>query len=230
MCIPAAGFHRWGHAVTRAVVNDLRKRLWRRWVLAFTAGELIGFGGIPVLGAAAGLYLTRSLDSSAQAVILYLVAVVGGLGEGAVLAWFQLRILKPWLPALDRRRWLLATAIAAACAWACGMLAPTLDDLYELTPAAQTSIWVPASIAILLSIGMAQSWALRGVVEHHHRWIGANALGWLAGLPWTFVLPALLPADAPPAAWVACFVIAGTLMGATAGAITGSFLVRLRPL
>lgn len=206
-----------------------RKQLWRRWVVAFTAGELVGFG-VPVLGAAAGLALTQSLDPSTRALALYLIAVIGGLGEGAVLAWFQLRVLKPWLPALDPRRWLCATAIAAACAWACGMLAPTLDDLYGLSAATQIAIWIPASIIILLSIGSAQAWALAGVVERHRRWIGANVLGWLAGLPWTFVLPALLPPEAPAAAWITTFVLAGALMGATAGTVTGGFLVRLRRL
>lgn len=211
-------------------MSETGKRLWRRWVIAFTAGELIGFGCMPVLGAAAAMFLTQTLDASARAIVLYLVAVTSGLGEGAVLAWFQLRVLKPYLPALDAGRWLRATATAAACAWACGMLAPTLDDLCGLSAAAQIAIWVPAGIAILLSVGIAQTWALRGVVEGHRRWIGANALGWLAGLPWTFVLPALLPANAPAATWIASFVIAGTLMGFTAGAVTGGFLVRLRPL
>jgi hypothetical protein len=211
-------------------MNEAGKRLWRRWIVAFTAGELIGFGGIPVLFAAAGLWLTQPLEPPARAVVMYLLAVTGGLGEGAVLAWFQLRVLKPHLPALNRARWLRATAIAAAWAWACGMLAPTLADLFGISTAAQIAIWIPAGVAILLSIGAAQAWALQDVVEGHRRWIGANALGWLAGLPWTFVIPALLPEDSPTALWMASLVIAGALMGLTAGAVTGGFLVRLRPL
>lgn len=202
--------------------------LYRRWVLACTAGELIGFGGIPVPGAALAIMLTEGLQPDARAVVLYAVAVVGGLGEGAVLAWFQFRVLGARLPLLSRRRWLWATALAASFGWACGMLAPLLDDLVGLSPAMQIAIWVPASIAILLSIGGAQAWALRGIVERPGHWLLANVLGWMAGAPWTFILPALLPESAPPAVWITTFVFAGILMGVTVGLVTGLALVRMR--
>lgn len=206
------------------------RTLWRRWVLAFTLGELIGFGGIPALGAFVALSLTAQLDGATQAVILYVVAVIGGLGEGAVLAWFQLRVLRRRLPRLEPRRWIFATAIAAAFAWACGMLAPTLDALVGLTLAAQAAIWIPSGVLILASIGIAQACALRGVVERPQRWLVANVAGWAAGLPWTFVLPALVPESAPWPIWLVAFIVAGVLMGATAGAITGAFVVRLKAL
>jgi hypothetical protein len=202
--------------------------LYRRWVAACTAGELLGFGGIPVLGAALALALTEGLDAGARSIALYVVAVAGGLGEGAVLAWFQLRVLGPLLPRLPRRRWLWATALAAAFAWACGMLAPLLDDLVGLAAPAQAAIWIPASIAILLSIGGAQAWVLRGIVDGPQRWLGANVIAWLAGLPWTFVLPALLPASAPMAVWISTFVVAGILMGVTVGLVTGVAVTRMR--
>lgn len=202
--------------------------LYRRWVVACTAGELIGFGGIPVLGAALAIMLTESLAPGTRSVTLYVVAVIGGLGEGAVLAWFQLRVLGPLLPRLSRRRWVRATAFAAAIAWACGMLAPLLDDLVGLAPAAQIAIWVPACVAILLSIGSAQAWVLRGIVEAPRQWLTANVIAWLAGLPWTFVLPALLPESAPMPAWISTFVLAGVLMGLTVGLVTGLAVTRMR--
>jgi len=202
--------------------------LYRRWVVACTVGELIGFGGIPVLGAALAIMLTESLAPGARSITLYVVAVIGGLGEGAVLAWFQLRVLGPLLPQLPRRRWLGATALAASFAWACGMLAPLLDDLVGLAPSVQAAIWVPASVAILLSIGGAQTWVLRGVVEAPRHWLVANVLAWLAGLPWTFVLPALLPESASMLVWISTFVLAGILMGLTVGLVTGMAVTRMR--
>jgi hypothetical protein len=203
--------------------------VWVRWTIAFTLGELIGFGGIPVLGAAIALWLTSSLEPNARTLILYGVAVAGGLGEGAVLGWFQVRVLRRLLPQLDSRRWIVATAAAAGLAWALGMLAPTLDDLIGLDATAQIAIWIPAGILILLSIGSAQAWVLRRIVAGSSTWIVANVLGWLAGLPWTFALPAALPEGAPPPVWIATFVVAGVLMGVTAGGVTGVALVRLVP-
>lgn len=200
---------------------------YKRWVLNCTLGELVGFGGLPVVGGTIALVLTAGLSVELRSVILYLVAVVGGLGEGAVLAWFQLRVLRDRFPQLSVRRWTAATAVAASAAWGLGMLAPTLDDLIGLSAAAQIAVWIPAGVLILLSIGSAQAWVLQGVVERPRRWVTANVLGWLLGLPWTFVLPALLPASAPIAVWVATFVIAGVLMGLTVGLVTGYTLVRL---
>jgi len=202
---------------------------YKRWVLNCTIGELVGFGGLPVVGGAIALVLTAGLSTEIRSLTLYGFAVLGGLGEGAVLAWFQLRVLRDRFPLLSPRRWIAATALAAAAAWMLGMLAPTLDDLIGLPGAAQVAIWIPASVLILLSIGSAQAWVLRAVVEAPRRWITANVVGWLLGLPWTFVLPALLPESAPIAVWVATFVVAGVLMGLTVGLVTGYTFVRLVP-
>jgi hypothetical protein len=78
---------------------------------------------------------------------------------------------------------MLFTAVAASFAWACGMLAPLLDDLYGLSATPQIVIWALASVLILLSIGTAQSWVLRDVIDRPQRWITANVFGWLLGLP-----------------------------------------------
>jgi hypothetical protein len=202
--------------------------LYRRWVVAFTLGELIGFGLIPALGGSVAYAATDGLDNGPRALLLYVVAVVGGLGEGAVLARFQLGPMREVVPELDARLWIGATAFAASLAWAAGMLAPTLDDLVGLSSSAQVGIWMPALVLILLSIGSAQAWVLRGHVARPHRWVIANVLGWLGGLPFTFVLPMALPDDAPVALFFVAMFVGGVLMGATAGAITGWWLLRLR--
>ena len=202
--------------------------LYRRWVLAFTVGELLGFGGIPVAGGALVFWLTLDLGQGVRAVVFYAVAVVGGLGEGMVLGWFQARVLREVISGFDARRWILWTSFAAALAWALGMLAPTLDDLVGLSMFEQLIIWVPGSVLILFSVGTVQALALRGLVRNPQQWVWANAVGWLLGLPWTFVLPALLPESAQVAAWVGVFVVAGVLMGATVGAVTGWSVLRMQ--
>ena len=199
-------------------------------MLFCTAGELVGFGAIPVLGGAIAFSLTGSLSPGLRSLVLYAVAIIGGFGEGAVLAAFQLQVLRERFPRLNARRWILSTALAASVAWLCGYLAPTLDDLIGISPVTQVVIWIPAGVLILLSIGSAQAWALRDTVEKPSQWITANVLGWLCGLPWTFVLPAALPDTAPVAVRAATFVLAGMLMGTTVGVVTGYTLVRLVPV
>lgn len=198
-------------------------------MLLCTSGELVGFVGVPVLGGAFALWLTSGVETATRSLLLYAVAVAGGFGEGAVLASFQLKVLTEIIPDVSKRRWILSTGLAAAFAWACGMLAPTLDDVLGISTRVHITIWVPASILILISIGSAQAWVLRNLVDNPGSWIAANSLGWLAGLPWTFVLPALLPDNAPTTWWIATFAIAAILMGLTVGLVTGRFLLRLRP-
>lgn len=198
-------------------------------MLCCTAGELVGFAGLPVLGGTLVLWLTTGLEASARSLVLYMVAVTGGFGEGAVLASFQLIVLTECIPQLNRKHWVLGTGTAAAFAWALGMLAPTLDDIVGIGPRAQIAIWVPASILILASIGSAQALVLRQIVDNPKSWIVANALGWLAGLPWTFVFPAIIPDNSPVTWWISAFAIAAVLMGLTVGLVTGLFLLRLRP-
>ena len=209
-------------------MSKSQSSLYRRWVLAFTAGELLGFGGIPVAGGALVFWLTLELHEVARAIMFYAVAVFGGLGEGMVLGWFQSRVLEQVITGFDARRWILCTSLAASFAWALGMLGPTLDELVGLSTVEQMLIWVPGSVLILFSIGTAQALALRGLVRDPQQWIWVNACGWLLGLPWTFVLPAMLPERAPLAAWVAVFIVAGVLMGATVGAVTGWSVLRMQ--
>jgi hypothetical protein len=204
-------------------------QLYWRWVLVCALGEIVGFGGVPVLGGALIIWLTEGLDPIVRSILVYAASAIGGLGEGAILAVFQLRVLGRQLPLLNRRRWLSFTAVAASFAWLCGMLAPLLDDLFGLTVTAQVAIWVPASVLILLSIGAAQAWVLRDVIDKPQRWITANVVGWLLGLPWTFILPALLPESAPISIWVSTFIVAGILMGLTVGLVTGRLVVKLAP-
>lgn len=203
------------------------RRLFGRWVRAFTLGELIGFGLLPALGGTLAYAASEGLAPTTRAVALYGVAVVGGLGEGAVLAWFQLGPLSEVFPALSRRRWVLHTAAAASVAWALGMLGPTLDEVTPLPVAAQVALGVASGVLILLSIGFVQARLLRPHTERSGAWLTANVVGWLLGLPFTFLAPALLPDDAPPLVFAGAFAIGGVLMGATVGAVTGVALLRL---
>jgi hypothetical protein len=204
-----------------------RGALFRRWTVAFTLGELIGFGLIPAAGGLAAYALTDGMAAAPRALLLYAVAIVGGFGEGAVLARFQLGPLREVFVRLDGRRWVLHTGVAASVAWAAGMLTPTLDDVLGLGVGAQIALWMACAVVILLSIGMAQARLLARHVERPRRWLWANVVGWIAGLPWTFVLPALVPDDAPVWAFGIAMLLGGVLMGATTGAVTGLWLVRM---
>lgn len=109
------------------------RKLWRRWVIAFTLGELFGFGGISVIDAFIALGVTAGLDVVDRSLILYGIAVVGGLGEGAILAWFQSRVLSVYLSRFRPCRWIGVTAATCSVGFwecrgllLCPLLCPTM--------------------------------------------------------------------------------------------------------
>jgi deazaflavin-dependent oxidoreductase (nitroreductase family) len=196
-----------------------RRETYRRWVVATTLGELAAFS-VPT--AVWGLSAVAGLSDGAA----YPLVVLAGAGEGAVLAWAQSRALRHELPALHVPAWMRVTAAAGAAGWAIG-LAPSAfhDALADLPVAALAPLGAAAAAVLLGAIGAAQALVLRRHVHHAGRWIGANALGWLAGLPVPFAVLAVAPGE--PAARAACAVAGGVGMGFVVALVTGRTLVRL---
>ena len=153
--------------------------------------------------------------------------MIAGAGEGAVLGCAQSRALRHALPELDARAWVRATAAAGALGWAVG-LAPSAfhDALSELPVPVLAGLGAAGAVVLLSSIGAAQAVVLRRHVHHAGRWVGANAAGWLAGLPVVFAAFAVAP-EHPAGARVA-FALAGAVgMGFAVAAVTGRTLLRL---
>lgn len=88
---------------------------------------------------------------------------VGRFVEGAVLGWFQVRVLRIRLPAVSIRRWILLTGAAAALAWSLGLL-PWATSAWQGWPVtAQFAAGTTAAVVLLVSIGLGQWIELR----HH---------------------------------------------------------------
>jgi hypothetical protein len=198
-----------------------RPALGRRWVVATTLGELVGFL-VPVAVIAAGA--DRAPDP-----LRLLLVVLAGAGEGAVLGWAQSRVLRTLFPGLSTTAWTARTAAAAALAWAVGMGPSTLGAVFDgWAPGVRVAVVVPSAVVLLLSIGVAQWTVLRRVLPGSGRWIGWTAAGWLAGL--AVLLGVAMPLWHPGQDVVltaAIGALGGVGMAATMAAVTGWGLVRL---
>jgi deazaflavin-dependent oxidoreductase (nitroreductase family) len=197
-----------------------RHHTYRRWVVATTLGELVAFS-VPTT--VWGFAAVAGLGDQAA----YLPVVLAGAGEGAVLGYAQTRALRHDLPALDTRAWVRATAAAGALGWAVGLVPSAFHGLLAgLPPAVLVPLGAAGAAVLLASIGAAQAAVLRRHVHHAGRWVAANALGWLAGLPVVFAAFAVAPEH--PAGVRAAFAVAGAVgMGFTVAAVTGRTLLRL---
>lgn len=215
-------------AATSAVGPSARRpavagwRLWRRWVAATTAGEVLGFAVPATAGA-----LIYALDASS--VLLYTALVVAGAVEGSLLAFAQSLVLRSAIDRFPVGRWVAYTALAAAFAWALGLVPSTLGDRVESIP---LELLVPLAailgLALLLSLGFAQWLVLRGLVAGARGWIPANAVAWTVGLALSVgLMSVLISEETSTAATVAIAVAAGLLMGFAVGGVTGAYRVRL---
>ena len=202
--------------------SEGREHLGRRWFVAVTLGELVGFAIPSFVGGAAWAL-------GAPSALLYAALVCAGAGEGAVLGAAQWLVLREPLPSLSSREWIGATAGAAAFAWSIGMVPSSLGEAFSDLPVfVLVSAVAVGGVAILLSIGTAQAFVLRGLAERTWRWVVANVLAWCAGLVVSVSLISILATESTSVAGgVAIGASAGLLMGATVALVTGWFLVRI---
>ena len=191
-----------------------------------TLGELVGFMA-PTLVGVVGAFLVGEVRTAAGAVATLVLAAIGGLGEGAVLAFAESVVLKKYLPELNRSRFIIYTAAAAALAWVIGMTPSTLGNAVS----ARIWLWIIFGVIgipfFLLSIGGAQWLELRRHVKKAWLWIVANAIAWPLGAMIPTITIMLVPDNSPVWAFAAAGLAGGVLMGAFVGAITGLFLIRL---
>ncbi len=201
-------------------------RFYGRWVLYTALGELFGFLA-PVAAGVIGALIIGEAASPFGAAATLLFAAAGGLGEGSILAAWQAAILKKRLPDLNRAKFILYTAGAAALAWIIGMFPSTISDSVELP----VWIWIVVGIIgipfFLVSIGGAQWLELRKHVKRAWLWIIANAIAWPVGVLIPVLGIQLVPDTSAVWVFVVAGIMSGVMMGATVGVITGLFLAKL---
>jgi hypothetical protein len=189
--------------------------LWRRWFVAATVGELVGFTVPALVGA---VVLSRVADVPAL--------IAAGFVEGAVLGFAQSAVIVGIVPGVRRRDWTVATGCAAAVAWALGMLPASIGG--RVPDAVLWTVVALAAPVLLASLGTAQWLVLRPHRRHTIWWIGATAGAWLVGLGVFIAISSPLWQPGQPPGLIALIGVgAGAAMAATTAALTGLAVRRL---
>jgi hypothetical protein len=209
------------HELEEGIAVRDRTVFLARWVLWVTVGESLGF-----LAPALAQLVAAAIWPAAT----FLLLVFAGFVEGAVLGWFQGRVLRNRLPAVSIRRWILLTGAAAAVAWTLGLL-PSASSAWQGWPAAaQIAAGTTAAIVLLVSIGLGQWIELRHHIPRAWRWIAGNAAAWAAGLG-VFMAVATPLWQPGQHIWLSAAIGVGAavLMAVTMAVVTGLVMVRLLP-
>lgn len=202
------------------MASKSKHSIYREWVQTVTAGEFIGFA-IPCI--AGVLSVSMGLHQFQQTLLL----ILAGLGEGAVLGYAQSRVLRKVVPKLKRRKWILATMLAAGYAWSIGMLPSTLYNYIQHFPLfILLPIGAILGASLLFSIGFAQYVVLQNYIKNAVPWIWLNVLAWLAGLAVLFFFITIAPEGIIPTLLFS--ILGGLGMAVTMAFITGRFIARLK--
>jgi hypothetical protein len=200
--------------------------IWLRWVVANVVGEIVGFGLAAAVGGLVVLTL-RGLNGA----VAFAAGVVGlvliGTIEGAAVGQAQWLALRPSLPRLAQRRWLLATIAGAIVAWGTGMgLGTAAGDSQGLAESTQATIVGAVVIGIVAGVllSAAQWLVLRRLVAHAGWWVPAHAAAWAIGMLAAFGGMSFVQPDTPVALIAVIGAATGLVMGGLVAAITGGAL------
>jgi hypothetical protein len=207
---------------------------YRRWILACTAGELVGIGIATAAALAINTLIGEPQSLGSQLLTLATFAAVGAV-EGTALAGFQWRVLRTRLPRLRATEWIGVTVVLAVVGWIVGMT-PSLFMNHEPTAAQEE----PDLVLVLLMAAMAGAGAgvcfgaaqwliLRRHAESAARWIWIHVPAWALAMAAIF-----LGASLPTIEWSAWSIAltgatGGLLGGILLGAVTGIVARDLQP-
>lgn len=202
-----------------AIAHDPRA-VRRRWVLATTLGDALGFL-VPALVAVAAYDWRPEL-------FLVIMAVAGTV-EGLVLGGAQSLVLGREFLGFSRTAWTMATGLGAGFAWFVGMLPSTSYPIWrEWSPWLLVPLGLVLAFLLLVSIGLAQWTVLRRHVARSRTWVPVNAVAWLLGLALMMgVAMPLWREGQSTGAVTAIGALASLLMALTVAVVTGWWLARL---
>lgn len=202
------------------------RRTWVRWSLATVIGEVVGLGGAGIL-AALSMFLTPEAPGRPLLMLLTVLMLITGAGEGAIVGFAQSRVLRRVLPSLPAQRWVAATAAGAFLAWALGagvFMAVLSDDAaFE----DHLPLLFALGVACGTLLGAAQWVALRGHVERSWLWVPGNSVGWAVGLLCAFFVPMAITEATPLVLVIPLALLTGAGTGLAPGVVTGLVLERL---
>lgn len=206
---------------------------YRRWIVACTAGELVGIGVATGAALALNALIGEPRSLGSRLLTLATFAAVGAV-EGTALAGFQWRVLRTRLPRLRAGEWVGVTVALAVAGWIVGMT-PSLFIDSEVTVQDEPGLGVVLLVAAMagagagVCFGAAQWFVLRRHAERASQWIWIHVPAWALAMSAIF-LGASVPSSGSSGWFIALTgAVGGVLGGLLLGAMTGLVARGLQP-
>lgn len=205
----------------------------RSWLIRCGLAEFLGIG-LAALAAVGLSKLFADPEVFTARIVMYILCLVVGALEGAMIGWAQGSLLQRCFPKLRVSRMMGWTALVAVIAWAMGMAPSTF---FPMTAAPGASAPDPPLYLVMLfsSVGGAFGGALIGGAQllemRHHTsekasWLWATVAGWAMALPLDMIGAMLPNASTPGWLIVASGAGFGLLAGVTFAIPTGMLALR----
>ncbi len=209
----------------------------QQWVLYCGGGELLGIAAASSLAVGHNYFLAEPQSFWGYSVN-WLVMILAGAIEGAILGFLQWKILVKRFRQLSMLAWLRNTMSITMLGWGIGMLPSFFfnGNAEAGEVANEPALWLLLLAAALMGLvlgslfGLFQYWVLRAHTAEAKGWILANALGWMLAMVWIFLAASLPDAHTPIPLIIGMGAAGGILAGTSVGLITGLFLMRMHPL
>jgi len=170
------------------------KPFWRKWIINYSLGELIGIG----ISASIGRFLFFTFPDSSivsQSALTVMILIIAGIAEGYILGNIQWKALSKIVPGFAPMLWIVVTTCSALAGWLF-ILPPGIMFIAFLSKISLISTYSSYIYTMIVGaafgglIGLPQFFIIRKYFKNAGVWIVTNIVGWM--LSFLIVYSALL--------------------------------------
>jgi len=156
---------------------------WRKWIINYSFGELIGIG----IAASIGRFLFFTFPENStvsQSALTVIILVVAGVAEGFILGYIQWKSLSKFVPDFTPGLWIFVTTFSALAGWLF-ILPPGVMFIAFLSKISLISTYSSYLYTMLVGalfgglIGIPQFFIIRKHFKNAAVWIVSNTIGWM---------------------------------------------------
>lgn len=211
------------------------KPFWRKWIINYSLGELIGIG----IAASIGRFLFFTFPDNSvvsQSALTIMILIIAGIAEGYILGHIQWKALSKIVPGFTPILWILVTTFSALVGWLF-VLPPGIMFIAFLSKISLISTYSSYVYTMIVGavfgglIGFPQFFIIRKYFKNAGVWIISNTIGWMLSFLIVYSALLLFNNTASFAQNFLLIALACILSGLVQGIVTGTslhFLMSIR--